>query len=829
MATLRQDLGPVTAYAYAVSEGYTGTEEEFAEVLANFADSAEQVAADAAQVALDKGAVHDDKEAVDSAEGRVTSAVNTFTTTTAPNAATAVENAGATQIGLVEAEGTRQIGLVADKGTEQVGTVSSEGTTQIGLVEAKGAEVIASIPGDYSTLQGDIASTYSSSSTYAVGDYVLYSGQLYRCTTAISTAEAWTSAKWTAVSLGDDVTDLKSVLYNTTDSLIGTWNVSSASKSFTNITKGLYIIDATQLTSGECIKTLSREVSGGVFMPENMVKRGQKTYIYLPKPVYQLYLNIIPSQQSYSGTVTLSKVTNYNEHQIPVATMPTTKNGRLPISDDIATINKMWGNGGAISGGGKIAVGLFNVTGEFEISLTNYTNYKFSVVTYDINYQTYILGDTGYITSGSYITKTNYNTVFGITLSRVTGNITNISELNDAGLIVSPIGIYYDKHTTISSLESCKLLLENKFTDNVNLAIFTGRFAPMYDHLFVSRTGNGIVIPHQSLYHVRISRKMGFNTIEANVAKTSDSVYIVNHLSDGKFGQYFHHVDGTTDISNISVSSVTWQWIKENVRYNSTIPKYRTIPCTLEEFLRECRQQNIMPLVTASDTDVIAIVDKIMGVGNYIAYQGNRSVSPHAIIYHWKSNLTTKEDILQYCKTIGKPFIYGLGNLSDFVDSDLIDLVNTLHDNGFWLGTSYADSKWYKYSYMGFDFNGTQGQTNRINNGNLHNLDSIFGFGDFVITDGTEADGVVTFSANGTISPNIPDSTESAVRIDFEIWFNGSITVPTIGEYGTQVIESDGSIPYFFCTPILNGSPKLTIQCDAETIVYDIKYKASLI
>lgn len=210
MATLRQDLGPVTAYAYAVSEGYTGTEEEFAEVLANFADSAEQVAADAAQVALDKGAVHDDKEAVDSAEGRVTNAVNTFTTTTAPNAVTAVENAGAAQIGLVEAEGTRQIGLVADKGTEQVGTVSSEGTTQIGLVEAKGAEVIASIPGDYSTLQGDIASTYSSSSTYAVGDYVLYSGQLYRCTTAISTAEAWTSAKWTAVALGDDVSTLKS-------------------------------------------------------------------------------------------------------------------------------------------------------------------------------------------------------------------------------------------------------------------------------------------------------------------------------------------------------------------------------------------------------------------------------------------------------------------------------------------------------------------------------------------------------------------------------------------------------------------------------------------
>lgn len=240
MATLRQDLGPVTAYAYAVSEGYTGTEEEFAEVLANFADSAEQVAADAAQVALDKGAVHDDKEAVDSAEGRVTSAVNTFTTTTAPNAVTAVENAGAAQIGLVEAEGTRQIGLVADKGTEQVGTVSSEGTTQIGLVEAKGAEVIASIPGDYSTLQGDIASTYSSSSTYAVGDYVLYSGQLYRCTTAISTAEAWTSAKWTAVALGDDVSDLKSAITEKTYNLVS----GIISQSAINGTGSIYGTDA---------------------------------------------------------------------------------------------------------------------------------------------------------------------------------------------------------------------------------------------------------------------------------------------------------------------------------------------------------------------------------------------------------------------------------------------------------------------------------------------------------------------------------------------------------------------------------------------------------
>ena len=55
-----------------------------------------------------------------------------------------------------------------------------------------------------------IAGTYSASSTYAVGDYVYYAGTLYRCTTAITTAEAWTAAHWTAAKLANDVGELKS-------------------------------------------------------------------------------------------------------------------------------------------------------------------------------------------------------------------------------------------------------------------------------------------------------------------------------------------------------------------------------------------------------------------------------------------------------------------------------------------------------------------------------------------------------------------------------------------------------------------------------------------
>ena len=60
------------------------------------------------------------------------------------------------------------------------------------------------------------ASAYSTSAVYAVGDYCFHNGSLYRCTTAITTAEAWTAAHWTAAVLGDDVSDLKSALYEDT-------------------------------------------------------------------------------------------------------------------------------------------------------------------------------------------------------------------------------------------------------------------------------------------------------------------------------------------------------------------------------------------------------------------------------------------------------------------------------------------------------------------------------------------------------------------------------------------------------------------------------------
>lgn len=51
----------------------------------------------------------------------------------------------------------------------------------------------------------DLAPAYDATATYSVGDYVTYNKTLYRCTTAITTAEAFDDTKWTAVKVGGEL------------------------------------------------------------------------------------------------------------------------------------------------------------------------------------------------------------------------------------------------------------------------------------------------------------------------------------------------------------------------------------------------------------------------------------------------------------------------------------------------------------------------------------------------------------------------------------------------------------------------------------------------
>lgn len=69
--------------------------------------------------------------------------------------------------------------------TQALSDASAAGTTATGA-DTKAGGAVASI-----------ADTFSSTSTYAIGDYVMYNSLLYRCITAVTTPGPWTgSANW---------------------------------------------------------------------------------------------------------------------------------------------------------------------------------------------------------------------------------------------------------------------------------------------------------------------------------------------------------------------------------------------------------------------------------------------------------------------------------------------------------------------------------------------------------------------------------------------------------------------------------------------------------
>lgn len=86
----------------------------------------------------------------------------------------------------------------------------------VDLINAINAAV-ATIPADYTDLMAAVAPTYSNTAVYTVGSYAWYSGVLYKCTTAITTAESFTAAHWTTAVLGNDVADLTSAIFDPLD------------------------------------------------------------------------------------------------------------------------------------------------------------------------------------------------------------------------------------------------------------------------------------------------------------------------------------------------------------------------------------------------------------------------------------------------------------------------------------------------------------------------------------------------------------------------------------------------------------------------------------
>lgn len=85
---------------------------------------------------------------------------------------------------------------------------------------------------------GQIAPNFDATATYSVGNLVFYERTLYRCTTAITTAGAWDSTKWTGTTVKAELARLETELATIVPVSKGGTGATDASTARTNLGLG---------------------------------------------------------------------------------------------------------------------------------------------------------------------------------------------------------------------------------------------------------------------------------------------------------------------------------------------------------------------------------------------------------------------------------------------------------------------------------------------------------------------------------------------------------------------------------------------------------------
>lgn len=353
---------------------------------------------------------------------------------------------------------------------------------------------------------------------------------------------------------------------------------------------------------------------------------------------------------------------------------------------------------------------------------------------------------------------------------------------------------------------------------------------PYVHHIGITKTSN-IIIPAQSLFDIERARRLGFDKIELNVLVTSDGKFIANHGFSGAFGALCYSTDGT-DISETLVSTMTLDYIKTYVRYNSIYEKYRVAPSTLEEALYKCKELNLIPLIQYK-SGVVEIADKIMGKNNYILglYSLDRGNKTDAVCTGWLT-IADPDDLVAKCDASGGAYVALLDNLNsaydNFDNDDWKALAEAVHEAGYNIGSAYITPiRLQTLRKAGFDMLVSQIFIPSIATGNIMNLlnDSTFAGLD---TTGTISNNQISLSNNDTIKPSGTFGNVFLGGGELKIRFSGKIQILLGALINiSYTFESDGTDDVWVSTFFEEESPTFTVKSIGNTTVYDLTYKAS--
>lgn len=355
-----------------------------------------------------------------------------------------------------------------------------------------------------------------------------------------------------------------------------------------------------------------------------------------------------------------------------------------------------------------------------------------------------------------------------------------------------------------------------------------------FNHINVSKYSN-VNVPSQSIADVARSRRLGFNSMELNCHKTSDGHYITIHGNNGKFGQQVVLTDGDTSIQNVSISSVTLDYIKENVRYTSNYAQYRTSIPTLEEALYECRINGIHPYIQYVDSGVIEIADRILGRFGYAlgTYDGGRPDGFDGVCVTWLK-IADKEQLMQKIDSIGGLVYCGLdvtnSAFSGYSENDWRELTSMMHSKGYRCSFAAGYSNpplTQKLFSCGFDLAASGWEIPDMESGNLYEVRQTPTFDGFSHA-GTVTDGILYLPVTKNIG--IPDSvTIPSVYLggaSLHVRFKGTLHIG-LGRYIDHDFVSDGKHEIWVSSFYEGAAPRFYAKAIGDTCeIYEIEFKS---
>lgn len=155
---IRTDLGIATAYAEAVSKGYTGTRDEFGQMFADFGKAAEKVTEDKKAVEQMKASVEETKNSVDTTASEFGQNV---ADKTAEAIAAITEHANTEKESATAAISDAKdvaTGAITEAQTSATDAIASAKDSATAEIAKKGTDTLATIPEDYTKLTKDVNS-----------------------------------------------------------------------------------------------------------------------------------------------------------------------------------------------------------------------------------------------------------------------------------------------------------------------------------------------------------------------------------------------------------------------------------------------------------------------------------------------------------------------------------------------------------------------------------------------------------------------------------------------------------------------------------------------